>query len=78
MIEFILITGFTLIVFIVLFLRGLINIKNERINSGRKKCTNCIYCIWLYNSGFTACRNKNNPFYMSSTMIEECRWKRKR
>ena len=78
MIEFILITGFILIVFIVLFLKGLVNFKNERINNGRKKCKNCIYCICIYNSGFTTCRNKNNPVYMSSTMIEECRWKRRR
>ncbi|MBC8527194.1 MAG: hypothetical protein H8D22_10175 [Candidatus Cloacimonetes bacterium] len=78
MVGLLLVAGFILFVFIGLFLRGLTNFKNERINNAREKCKDCKYCIFLYNSGFTYCRNLNNEFYMSSTMVDACEWKERR
>ena len=78
MISLLLVAGFILFVFIGLFLKGLTNFKNERINDAREKCKDCKYCECLCNSGFTACKNMNNEFYMSSTMVDACKLKERR
>ena len=67
-----------IVTIIILFFRGLKIQKDERIECGREKCSDCKYKIETLNSGFTACKHPKNEYYMSSSMIEMCKFKEKK